>query len=171
MKQGAKMEILMESGGRILMELWPDVAPRACAGIEKIINLKKYDGKVIERLEPGFVIQPLFQDGLDEDIDELIEPEFLTNPGQKELRFDRGIVGMAGIKDKASASQFYITLAPVERLNGHFTIVGKVIDGWDEVQRLEGVEVEEKVDEPSGFHYHKPVKDEVVKQVRLLEIS
>lgn len=162
-----RMKVTMERGGSIVIELMPEIAPIACAHVMKMIEMKKYDGKKIERLEPGFVIQPLFQDGLDADIDEMVEPEFKTNPENAAVKFVRGTVGMAGFAEAASGSQFFITLKEAERLNGNFTVIGKVVDGWDEVERLEFVEVSEQVEESDGFVYHVPVVDEVVKSVRL----
>lgn len=50
------------------------------------------------------------------------------------------------IPENSSGSQYYITLAASERLNGNFTVIGKVIDGWDEIERLEHVEVEEAIE-------------------------
>ena len=56
-----------------------------------------------------------------------------------------------------------------ERLNGNFTVIGKVIDGWDEIERLEHVEVEEAIEPQSGFVYHRPVKTEMITKVRCIK--
>ncbi|MGN0170734.1 MAG: peptidylprolyl isomerase [Lachnospiraceae bacterium] len=162
-----RMVITMKNGGSIVIELLPGIAPVACGHVMKMIEMKKYDGKKIERLEPGFVIQPLFQDGLDADIDKMVEPEFKTNPENAAMKYVRGTVGMAGFETAASGSQFFITLQEAERLNGNFTVIGQVVDGWEEIERLESVEVLEQVDPSNGFVYHIPVKDEVVESIRL----
>lgn len=54
-------------------------------------------------------------------------------------------------------------------MNGNFTVIGKVIDGWDEIERLEHVEVEEAIEPQSGFVYHRPVKTEMITKVRLIK--
>ena len=47
-----------------------------------------------------------------------------------------GAVAMAHAGDPAKAdSQFYVTLAPAARLNGQYTVFGKVISGMDVVQK------------------------------------
>ena len=120
-------------------------------------------------MEPGFVLQPLFFDGVDPQIDIMIKPEFKTNPENAKITFHRGIVAMAGDPENSSGSQYYITLAASERLNGNFTVIGKVIDGWDEIERLEHVEVEEAIEPQSGFVYHRPVKIEMITKVRLIK--
>ena len=130
---------------------------------------KIFDGRAIERLEPGFVLQPLFFDGVDPQIDIMVEPEFKTNPENAKIVFERGIVAMAGDPENSSGSQYYITLAASERLNGNFTVIGKVIDGWDEIERLEHVEVEEAIEPQSGFVYHRPVKTEMITKVRCIK--
>ena len=81
----------------------------------------------------------------------MIKPEFKTNPENAKITFHRGIVAMAGDPENSSGSQYYITLAASERLNGNFTVIGKVIDGWDEIERLEHVEVEEAIEPQSGI--------------------
>ena len=49
-----------------------------------------------------------------------------------ETEFDRGTVGMARAMDPNSAnSQFFIDLAPAPFLNGEYTVVGQLIEGWD----------------------------------------
>lgn len=167
MNQKPIVEVTMNDNAVISFELWPDVAPIACENVMRLAKKGKYDGKQIERLEPGFVIQPLFQDGIDAEIDVMIEPEFRTNRKNSEIRFERGIVAMAGDANNASGSQYFITLAEKERLNGNFTVIGKIIDGWDEIERLEHVEVEELTDEPSGFVFHRPKTPETVTKVRI----
>lgn len=54
-------------------------------------------------------------------------------------------------------------------MNGNFTVIGKVIDGWDEIERLEHVEVEEAIEPHSGFVYHRPVKTEMITKVRRIK--
>jgi cyclophilin family peptidyl-prolyl cis-trans isomerase len=56
-----------------------------------------------------------------------------------------GAVAMAHAGDPARAdSQMYITLAPVPRLDGDYTVFGKVISGMDVVQKLQMLDVIKK---------------------------
>ena len=163
------IEITVNENAVIHFELWPEIAPIACGSVMQLAEKKIFDGRAIERLEPGFVLQPLFFDGVDPQIDIMVEPEFKTNPENAKIVFERGIVAMAGDPENSSGSQYYITLAASERLNGNFTVIGKVIDGWDEIERLEHVEVEEAIEPQSGFVYHRPVKTEMITKVRLIK--
>ena len=163
------IEITVNENAVIHFELWPEIAPIACGSVMQLAEKKIFDGRAIERLEPGFVLQPLFFDGVDPQIDIMIKPEFKTNPENAKITFHRGIVAMAGDPENSSGSQYYITLAASERLNGNFTVIGKVIDGWDEIERLEHVEVEEAIEPQSGFVYHRPVKTEMITKVRRIK--
>ncbi|NPD16867.1 peptidylprolyl isomerase [Xinfangfangia sp. D13-10-4-6] len=54
-----------------------------------------------------------------------------------DISFDRGIVGMARSQDPNSAnSQFFIMLAPNTGLDGQYTVVGRVIEGMDVVDKI-----------------------------------
>ena len=46
--------------------------------------------------------------------------------------FQAGTVGMARSQDPDSAnSQFFIDLAPAPFLDGQYTVVGQLVEGWD----------------------------------------
>lgn len=49
-----------------------------------------------------------------------------------DVSFQAGTVGMARSNDPDSAnSQFFIDLAPADFLDGQYTVVGQLVDGWD----------------------------------------
>ena len=165
-KENSKIvTVKVKEHGSFSFRLMGGIAPIAIKRLLEVIEMKKFDGKVLERLEPGFVIQPPFQDGVDQEIDVMVEPEYRRNPVNHTRNFARGIVAMAGDADHASGCQFFVTLGEHPRLNGNFTIIGVITDGWDEIERLENVEVIECVDEASGFTYHKPKMDEIIESV------
>lgn len=156
------IRVEMESGGSFAFELWPEYAPLACASLERLVKAGAYDGMAIERIVPGFVIQPRYQDEGRPDLDFMI-------PGEFHASFDVGVVGMAGDGEKeASGSQFFITLGKAEKLTGYFSAVGKIVDGWDEILRIERVETR-PVEDPHmpGVAIQCPVEPEVMKRVRL----
>lgn len=151
----------------ITIKLWPDLAPIAIHRLREVVAMNKFDGIRMERLEPGFVIQPLFFDGKDPEVDVMVEPEFKTNPQNHALRFKRGTVAMAGDAGHASGCQFFISLSDTERLNGNFTVIGEVVDGFTSVDTLDQTEVRTCLDEASGFTYHCPKDDVIIRSVRI----
>ena len=64
----------------------------------------------------------------------------------------------------SSGSCFFITLGDHPRLTGHFTAIGRVTEGWDEVKRLESVELE-PVDTGLEAVVNRPVKPEIMERV------
>lgn len=162
------MLLTLENGNTITMMLWPSLAPIAIKRLQEVIGMGKFISIRLERLEPGFVIQPLFFDGKDPEVDVMVEPEFKTNPENHALRFHRGTVAMAGDKDHASGCQFFISLADTERLNGNFTVIGEVTKGFDTVDLLDQTPVTECLDEASGFTYHCPKEDVIIRSVEIL---
>ena len=166
-----KLHVNVKDFGSFTVALLPGIAPIACGKVVNVAKLGLYDGHRIERLEPGFVIQPLFCDGVDPVLDEEIELEAKTVPENGAIRFERGIVAMAGTATSASAAQYFVTLAPAERLNGNFTVIGKITEGWESIEKIESAKVVEGSVEENGqvFHYHYPEKDIVVESVRVTE--
>ncbi|MCY1241843.1 Cyclophilin type peptidyl-prolyl cis-trans isomerase/CLD [compost metagenome] len=54
-----------------------------------------------------------------------------------DVPFERGTVGMARSQDPNSAnSQFFIMFAPGDFLNGQYTVVGKVVSGMENVDKI-----------------------------------
>ena len=54
-----------------------------------------------------------------------------------DIKFDRGIVGMARTQAPNSAnSQFFIMFEPGYFLNGQYTVVGKVVSGMEVVDQI-----------------------------------
>ncbi len=153
----------------IHFELWPEIAPIACGSVMQLAEKKIFDGRAIERLEPGFVLQPLF-------LMVLIHRSISwSNRNLKPiLKMPKSFLNGDCCHGRRSREQFWRTstislFAASERLNGNFTVIGKVIDGWDEIERLEHVEVEEAIEPQSGFVYHRPVKTEMITKVRRIK--
>ncbi|WCR12122.1 peptidylprolyl isomerase [Paracoccus stylophorae] len=123
--------------GTITLDLLADRAPNH---VERLVELAKsgaYDGVVFHRVIDGFMAQTgdvqYGKQGGDtamagmggSDLPDL-KAEFSDIP------FQPGTVGMARSQDPNSAnSQFFIDLAPATFLDGQYTVVGQLIDGWD----------------------------------------
>ena len=58
-------------------------------------------------------------------------------------KHDRGVIAMARTRDPNSAgSQFYITLAPANFLDGQYTVFGRVVSGMEVV---DGIKVGDRI--------------------------
>lgn len=118
--------------GDIVMELYPSKAP---ANVNSFVFLARdgwYDGTTFFRVIPGFVVQAGDPTGTAAG-----QPGFQCDDEISDLRFDAaGIVGIANAGPNTGSSQFFITLAPQPDLDGHYTIIGKVIKGMEILQAL-----------------------------------
>ena len=125
--------------GVIVIELYPQVAPKTVANFETLVNKGFYNGLTFHRVVPDFVIQ-----GGDPDGTGMGGPGYTVpaeiNPNEHHLR---GTVATARTGDEvnpkrdSSGSQFYICLEPQPSLDGQYTIFGGVIKGMDVADKIQ----------------------------------
>jgi peptidyl-prolyl cis-trans isomerase B (cyclophilin B) len=144
MAQNPQVTIEMENGNKIIVELYPDIAPNTVNNFVSLVKAGFYDGVIFHRVIPGFMIQggcpqgtgmggPGYQ----------IRGEFSSNGFKNELKHDRGVISMARTQVRDSAgSQFFIMVAPSPHLDGQYAAFGKVIEGMDEVDRIVAVDTD-----------------------------
>ncbi|WBU60979.1 peptidylprolyl isomerase [Paracoccus albus] len=126
-----------EAKGTIVLDLYADKAPNHVARLTELATSGAYDGVVFHRVIDGFMAQTgdvqHGKQGGDtamagmggSDLPDLAA-EF------SDVSFQQGTVGMARSQDPNSAnSQFFIDLAPATFLDGQYTVVGQLVDGWD----------------------------------------
>ncbi|MEI6800052.1 MAG: peptidylprolyl isomerase [Pseudomonadota bacterium] len=133
--------------GQVVIDLSPDLAPKAVAQIVALAKAGAYDNVVFHRVIDGFMAQTgdvkYGKKGGDTTMAGMGGSDLPDLPAEfSTTAFDRGIVGMARSSDPNSAnSQFFIMFAPGDFLNGQYTVVGKVISGMeivDQIKRGEG---------------------------------
>jgi len=127
--------------GLIEFKLFPDAAPKACENFTKLVEKGYYDGIIFHRVIKNFMIQ-----GGDPTGTGMGGESVWGKPFEDEFKdgvvFDRpGILAMANAGPKTNGSQFFITTVPTPWLNGHHTIFGEVVSGYDVVQKIEAVAV------------------------------
>ena len=130
--------IEIESFGKIVVELYPDVAPIT---VENFVNLAKegfYDGLTFHRIISGFMIQGGCPQGTGTGgPGHTIKGEFALNGIKNDLSHTRGVISMARANDPDSAgSQFFIVHQDSTFLDGQYAAFGKVIEGLDVVDAV-----------------------------------
>jgi cyclophilin family peptidyl-prolyl cis-trans isomerase len=128
-----KLSLDLSSGGTVVIQLRPDLAPHHIARIQALVRRGFYDGLTFHRVIPDFMAQGGDPKGTGEGGSDLpdLKAEFTEMP------FLRGTVGAARSASPDSAnSQFFIMFAPKASLNGNYTVVGRVISGMDAVDRI-----------------------------------
>ncbi|MBI3321407.1 MAG: peptidylprolyl isomerase [Candidatus Omnitrophica bacterium] len=128
---------LETSKGRIVIELYRTEAPKTVANFVTLANRGFYNGVIVHRVIPGFMIQTGDPTGTGTGgPGYTFEDEF--SPA---LRHDGpGIVSMANRGPNTNGSQFFITLAATPWLDGKHTIFGHVIEGQSVVEQIAAVE-------------------------------
>jgi len=131
--------------GPVVIQLMPEVAPKHVAQIKALAAKGAYDNVVFHRVISGFMAQtgdvkygkqgsPSFAPSRagtgGSDLPDL-PAEFSKVP------FERGTVGMARSQNPNSAnSQFFIMFDEGSFLNGQYTVIGKVVSGMENVDKI-----------------------------------
>jgi peptidyl-prolyl cis-trans isomerase B (cyclophilin B) len=157
-----KVEITMEDGGKILVELDPSAAPVTVENYLSLVNKGFYDGLTFHRIIPGFMIQGGDPEGTGMGgSDKNIKGEFSKNGVDNKISHKRGVISMARSQDFNSASsQFFITNADALFLDGQYAAFGQVLEGMDVVDKISAVATDGN-DKPTT-----PVKIMTIKEVQ-----
>ena len=130
------------SKGRIVLELYPDKAPKTVANFLQYVKSGHYDGVIFHRVIDGFMIQG---GGFTPDMSQKPTKPPIQNEADNGLRNDRGTIAMARTMDPNSASaQFFINTVNNDSLNHRgktpqgwgYTVFGKVVEGMDVVDQI-----------------------------------
>jgi cyclophilin family peptidyl-prolyl cis-trans isomerase len=120
--------------GKIVLRLFPTIAPKHVAFFEARVAEGFYDGTAFHRCIANFMIQggdPNSKSGPrgswgSGGYKEKVPAEF------SDISHDRGILSAARTKDLNSFSgQFFICVAPSPWLNGEYTVFGEVVSGME----------------------------------------
>src|ERR1700751_2828568 len=120
--------------GRVVIQLFPDLAPKAVERIKTLARKGFYDNTPFHRVIEGFMAQGGDPKGTGTGGSDLpdLPAEFTTK-----RHFLRGTCGMARTSDPNSAnSQFFIMFAPSPHLDGQYTIWGQVVQGMEFVDQI-----------------------------------
>ena len=133
--------IEMENGGKIELELYPEVAPKTVANFTKLVSEGFYDGLIFHRVIPGFMIQGGDPQGTGMGgAKNKIVGEFKANGFNNTLKHTRGVISMARAYDPNSASsQFFIMHANAPHLDGQYAAFGKVVSGMEVVDEIASI--------------------------------
>ncbi|BAV64236.1 peptidylprolyl isomerase [Sphingobium cloacae] len=123
----------LSTGGRVRIQLRPDVAPNHVERIKELTRQGFYNGLKFHRVIPGFMAQggDPKGDGTGGSTLPDLKQEFNWLPHV------RGAVSMARAQSEDSAnSQFFIVLLPRLQLDKKYTVFGRVIEGMQYVDAI-----------------------------------
>lgn len=135
--------------GKIVLELYPEHAPKTVNNFVFLAREGFYDGVSFHRVIEDFVVQ-----GGDPTGSGMggpgysFEDETAGNP----LKHETGMISMANAGPNTNGSQFFITHSPQPHLDGRHTVFGRVVEGMETVNEIEAGDVMQTVtiDEVGG---------------------
>lgn len=172
--KSAQYALLTVPQGRIVIELFPDAAPKTVTNFVTLANRGYYNKLLFHRIVKDFVIQGGDPNGNgsggesiygDTFADE-INPQSLDLPEDKialyqelygysyrsdlsSIKITKGVVAMANRGANTNGSQFFIVTGDIDgQLDGKHTAFGKVVEGQEVVDRLNQVEVDARDNRP-----------------------
>jgi len=124
--------VMQLKDGKVLIEMYPDIAPNHVARIKTLTHEGFYNGLKFHRVIDGFMAQTGDPNGTGTGgSGKKIKAEF------NNMHHGRGTVSMARAQDPDSAdSQFFICFDEAGFLDGKYTAWGKVIEGMEFVDNI-----------------------------------
>jgi len=140
--------------GRIVIELYPNIAPQMVERFKKLINEHFYDGTAFHRVDPELgIIQggdPLTK-GANVSLYGTGNSPYPNVPAEfSDIPYDLATVGAARTSDVNTANcQFFITLKRQPEFDKKYTVFGRVIDGLKNAEIIMGAPTEQGTERPS----------------------
>src|SRR5688572_12050593 len=130
-----EVAVIKTAHGEMVLEFWPDVAPKHVENFKTLAKKGFYDGTAFHRIYKGFMIQggdPTTKDPTKESQYGKGGPGYTVKAEFNDRKHVRGVLSMARSPDPNSAgSQFFIMLDANPGLDGQYTAFGKLIKGDD----------------------------------------
>lgn len=140
--------------GRIVIELYPNIAPKMVERFKELIGEKFYDGTAIHRVDPSLgIIQggdPLTKGNNTAVYGTGTSPHPNVAAEFSDIPYERGTVGAARTSDINGANcQWFITLKKQPAFDKKYTVFGRVIDGINNAEVIMGAPTEQGGSRPS----------------------
>jgi cyclophilin family peptidyl-prolyl cis-trans isomerase len=177
----AVIEMENPAYGKMVIELYPNIAPKMVERFKQLIREGFYNGTAIHRISPSLgIIQggdPLSKDE-NPDNDGTGDSPYPNLPAEfSDIPYERGIVGAArkganpqfGLTEAQARDtgncQFYITLKRVSGFDENYTVFGRVIEGINNADVIAGAPVEPA--KPGRPESSRPSEKIIVKTITL----
>lgn len=164
-----EVAVLKTSAGEMVVEFWPEVAPKTVENFKKLAREGFYDGTAFHRIIKGFMIQggdPNTKDLSREGSYGTGGPGYSVPAEFNERPHVRGVLSMARSADPNSAgSQFFICLGTASSLDRQYTAFGHLIKGLDVLDKIGDT----PVTRGNGGETSKPTSRVTLESVKLVD--
>eukprot|EP00128_Syssomonas_multiformis_P000030 Colp12_sorted_trinity150504_noHs@16341 len=147
--------VLETSLGKVVCELYWNEAPKTCKNFAELARRGYYNGIKFHRVIKDFMIQTGDPTATGRGGSSIYGAKFADEITRALKHTGAGILSMANSGPDTNGSQFFITLAPTQHLDGKHTIFGRVCEGLDAVNRIGLVETDSN---------DRPTHDVVIKK-------
>jgi cyclophilin family peptidyl-prolyl cis-trans isomerase len=169
--------------GKMVIELYPNIAPKMVERFKQLIKEGFYNGTTFHRIDPQLgIIQggdPLSKDD-NPNNDGTGDSPYPNVPGEfSDVPYERGIVGAArkggnpqfGLTEEQARDtgncQFYITLKRVPAFDGNYTVFGRVIEGMNNADVIANAPTGSSGADPDSPGSTRPAEKIVIKSITL----
>ncbi len=139
-----EVAVIKTNVGEMVLEFWPDVAPKHVENFKTLAKKGFYDGTCFHRVIKGFMIQggdPLTKDDANAARWGTGDPGYKIKAEFNAKSHIRGVLSAARSNDPDSAgSQFFICHDKATFLDGKYTAYGKLIKGDDVLEKINTTE-------------------------------
>ena len=148
--------VMHTNQGDITLELFDEDAPKTVDNFKKLAGDNFYDGVIFHRVIKDFMIQGGDPTGTGRG-----GPGYTFEDEINDNKIVRGALAMANAGPNTNGSQFFIvTTDAAPWLDGKHTVFGRVVDGMDIVDKIEGGDTDRN---------DRPRDDAVIQRVSLSE--
>lgn len=176
-----EVAVIKTSAGEMVVEFWPDVAPKTVENFKKLAKQGFFDGTAFHRIIKGFMIQggdPNTKDATKEAEYGKGDPGYKIDAEFNERKHTKGVLSMARNGDRneqygampappfanSAGSQFFIMHGPAPHLDNRYTAFGKLLKGEDVLDLIADTPVVRKSDSVPS----KPTKRIEVESVKIV---
>jgi peptidyl-prolyl cis-trans isomerase B (cyclophilin B) len=163
-----EVAVMTTTAGEMVIEFWPDVAPKTVENFKTLARKGFYDGTAFHRIIKGFMIQggdPLTKDLKNEARFGTGDPGYKIPAEFNERSHQKGVLSMARSADPNSAgSQFFIVHGDASFLDRKYTTFGKLSKGEDVLDKIAST----PVGPSAGGERSKPQQRVEVKSVKIV---
>ena len=135
-----EVAVITTTEGTMVLEFWPDVAPKHVENFKKLAKEGFYDGTAFHRVIKGFMIQggdPLTKDDSQQARWGTGGPGWKVPAEFNDRPHVRGVLSAARSQDPNSAgSQFFICHGDPRFLDRQYTAYGKLIKGDEVLEKI-----------------------------------
>ncbi len=143
-KEPNNIAVMNVECGNVIIELYPDISPKAVERFKILIEQKKYDGSAFYKVSENTFVQAgdiEFGNISNLDYSKIGSGEsglgLLKSELSNDFIFTEGSVGFARTTEfDTEDSEFFITLKEIPIYQGEYTPIGKVIYGLDILKKI-----------------------------------